>query len=154
MAEHTQSSSPSRPEDLTAESPFSLPGFFAALAEDRLVGVHCESCGHAMVPPRPACYACGSRDVTLRDQPREGTIESYTLLHRPPAAFTDRAPFLLGIIELASGARLTGRINASEDDVSIGDAVKLVIEQPSEPEREVALPYEDDWPIHAFTLAD
>lgn len=154
MAEHTYPQSPRRPEDVTAENPFTIPGFFSALADDRLLGGHCEACNQSMVPPRPACYACGSRDVTIEEQAREGTVVSYTTIHRPPSAFTERAPFVLGIIELASGARVTGRINASEDAVAIGDDVRLVIENPTAAERDSELPYEADWPIHAFTVAE
>lgn len=141
-------------DDITPESPFTLPGFFAALTDERVLGAQCPDCGEAMIPPRPACYACGSQNVRVSEQPRTGTIVSYTTVHRPPSPFADRAPLTLAVVELDSGARLTGRVNATHDAVAIGDVVDLVIETPAEAEQAAALPYEADWPIHAFDLAD
>lgn len=137
-------------DDISPESPFTLPGFFAALADDRVLGVHCTECGEAMIPPRPACYACGSQNVSVREQPRAGTIVSYTAVHRPPSPFADRAPLTLAVVELDSGARLTGRVNATYEAVAIGDPVELVVEAPTEAEQAAAIAYEADWPVHAF----
>lgn len=153
MTEKTARSDPIRPTDVTAGNPITIPGFFDALTEGRLLGVRCERCGEVMIPPRPACYACGSRSVVITDQPFEGTIVSYTIIHRPLSAFVDRAPFPLAIVELDSGARLTGRVNAAPTAVDIGAPVRLVVETPAEPERATELSYEAEWPIHAFELA-
>lgn len=139
-------------EDVTADSPFTLPGFFAELAEGRLTGAACSDCGHAMVPPRPACYACGSRAVAVEEQPRAGEVVSHTAVHTPPPAFEDRAPYTVGIVELASGARLTGRIDADYDEVAIGDPVDLAVRDPGDAELAAALDHETDWPIHVFEL--
>ena len=77
------------PEDITADSPFTLPGFFDALAAGQLVAARCTECDTHMLPPRPACYGCGSRAVTLSEQPRTGEVISYTSVNRPPSAFED-----------------------------------------------------------------
>lgn len=86
---------PLAPGDITADSPFTLPGFFNALAEGRVVAARCTECETRMVPPRPACYGCGSRAVTLSEQPRTGEVISYTSVIRPPSAFEQLAPIIL-----------------------------------------------------------
>jgi len=61
---------PRSPEELTSDSPFTLPGFFTALGEGSLLAAACEDCGTRLIPPRPACYDCGSRDLQIERQPR------------------------------------------------------------------------------------
>lgn len=140
---------PLAPEEITADSPFTLPGFFAALADDQLLAGRCGECETQFIPPRPACYACGSREVRLEEQPRSGEIVSYTAVHRPPSAFADLAPFTVAVVELDSGARLTGRVHASYDEVRIGLSVRLSVIDAEDTEH-AALDYETDWPLHVF----
>lgn len=135
---------------LTADDPLTLPGFFGALADGDLLGGVCADCGEVLLPPRPACYACGSRAVDVEPQPRRGRVYTYTAVHAAPPAFADDAPYTVAVVELDSGGRLTGRLTADYDDVAIGDPVELVVREPSDREREIALEYEADWPIHVF----
>lgn len=133
---------------LDADSPLTLPGFFDALAEGDLLGGVCADCGEVLVPPRPACYACGSREVAVETQPRDGTVYSHTRVHTAPPAFEAAAPYTIAVVELDSGVRVTGRL--TDDDPAIGDPVELRVREPSEREREAALSYEEDWPLHVF----
>lgn len=135
---------------LDASSPLTLPGFFDALAAGELLGGVCADCGEVLLPPRPACYACGSRNVDVEPQPREGRVFSYTAVHTPPPAFEADAPYTIAVVELASGGRLLGRLSADYEDVAIGDPVELRVREPTPAEREVALSYETEWPIHVF----
>jgi hypothetical protein len=139
--------------DLTAESAFTLPGFFDALGDGRLLGAECADCGAAMVPPRPGCYECGGRDVEAVEQPHDGEIVSHTEVRRPPPAFADAAPYTVAVVELSSGARLTGRVAADYDAVAIGDPVRLAVREPTDDERAAALSYEAEWPVHLFEPA-
>lgn len=142
---------PLGPEDLTADSPFTLPGFFAALADGRLLGAVCAACGTTLIPPRPACYECGGRDLGLAEMPRTGTVVSYTEVRRPPSGFEHLAPITVAIVELDSGARLTGRVDASYGDVEIGAAVELDVRD-AEIDPAAMLGYETNWPLHVFEL--
>jgi uncharacterized OB-fold protein len=146
-------SAPRSPDEVTAESPFTLPGFFSALADERLLGAVCEECGTVLLPPRPACYGCGSRNVHVEEQPRTGEVVSYTAVHTPPPAFAEDAPYTVAIVELESGGRLTGRVDAAYEDVEIGTPVRLTVREPTEREREAALSHETEWPVHVFEPA-
>lgn len=152
MTEHHDGAQRTDTRQLDAESPLTLPGFFDALADGELLGGVCKSCGEVLVPPRPACYVCGSRDITVESQPRTGEVYSYTNLYTPPPAFEDEAPYTIAVVELDSGARLTGRVDGPAETVDIGDAVRVVAREPSEQEQEIALDYERDWPIHVFEV--
>jgi hypothetical protein len=137
---------------LDASDPRTLPGFFDALADGELLGGVCDECGQVLLPPRPACYACGSRAVDVEAQSPEGEVFSYTAVHAAPPAFAADAPYTVAVVELADGGRLLGRVDADYDDVAIGDAVELAVREPTAAEREVALEYEADWPVHVFEL--
>lgn len=143
---------PLAPEDIDASSPFTLPGFFDALADGRLLAAVCTDCGTHLLPPRPACYDCGSRAVTIEEQPRTGSVVSYTAVHRPPSAFADLAPFPVAIVALDTGGRLTGRVDAPFEALEIDDRVELAVRDPVEEgiDPAAALSYEEDWPIHVF----
>jgi hypothetical protein len=145
---------PLAPEDVTSDSPFTLPGFFDALAEGRLVAGRCTDCGTHLVPPRPACYGCGSRAVETEEQSQTGTVVSYTAVYQPPSPFADLAPVTVAVVELDSGARLAGRVTADLEEVEIGSAVELRVRDPAEVgiDPEMHLSYEAEWPVHEFAL--
>ncbi|QZX99247.1 Zn-ribbon domain-containing OB-fold protein [Halobaculum rubrum] len=140
------------PEDITADSPFTLPGFFDELTEGRLIAARCTECDTHLLPPRPACYNCGSRAVTLSEQPRTGDVVSYTSVNRPPSAFEQLAPITVAVVELDSSARLTGRVAAPLEEVAIGDRVEFrVLDRESvDIDPDLDLSYEEEWPMHVF----
>jgi len=155
MTDHDHTTTgPLAPDDITADSPFTLPGFFDALSAGRLLAARCTACETHLLPPRPACYACGSRAVTLSEQPRGGAVVSYTSVRRPPSAFEHLAPITVAVVELDSSARLTGRVEAPLEDVAIGDRVELRVRDPRDAEIDPGfdLSYEAEWPIHVFEL--
>lgn len=139
-------------EDVTAESPYTLPGFFDALADGAFLGGVCDDCGTVLIPPRPACYECGSRDVRIETQPRTGRIVSYTEVRVPARALADEAPFSVAVVELDSGGRITGRVDAPYDALAIDDRVRLTVHDATAADPEPTLSYEADWPVHVFEL--
>jgi len=151
MTDHDDTpTAPLAREDVTADSPFTLPGFFAALDAGDLLAAVCEDCDTHLLPPRPACYACGGRSLRVEPQPKTGTVVSYTEVRTPPPALEDRAPYTVAVVELDSGARLTGRLSVPYAEASIPMPVRLTARPPDDDEREMALAYEVDWPIHEF----
>jgi uncharacterized OB-fold protein len=137
---------------LDADSPLTLPGFFSALADGELLGGVCADCDEVLLPPRPACYNCGGRNVGVETQPKTGAIYSYTAVHAPPPALKANAPYTVAVVELDSGGRLTGRVDADYDAVEIGDCVELRTRSLTEDERSIALEHELEWPVHIFEL--
>jgi uncharacterized OB-fold protein len=144
---------PLGPEEITADSPFTLPGFFDALSEGTLLAAECRDCDEVLVPPRPACHGCGSRRVRIAEQPTTGEVYSYTEVVRPPSAFEHLAPLTVAIVELDSGARLTGRVDTAYDDVEIGTPVELTVREP-DVGADALLSYEVEWPLHVFEVRE
>jgi len=94
----------------------------------RLLGVRCATCGKAYFPKRPICPKCRRKgrieDVRFSGK---GKVYSFTEVAAPPEGFEDQVPYLLAIIELEEGARLTAQIvDASLKDVRIGSPVEQV----------------------------
>lgn len=145
----TDARPPQSPDSTTADSPYTIPGFFAALADGELLGVRCMHCEERLIPPRPACYACGSRDLELERQPETGAVFSYTEVRRPAPRFKDIAPFTVAIVELDSGAKLTARLDATYDETEIGMSVRLEIRE-SDALADSELDHERDWPLPVF----
>ncbi len=139
---------------LDSDSPLTLPGFFSALADGELLGGVCAECGEVLLPPRPSCYACGGRRIDVEAQPKTGLIFSYTAVHTPPPAFESEGPYTIAVVELDSGGRLLGRVNAEYDDVEIGSRVRLHTRELTADERSIAIEYELEWPMHVFELGD
>ncbi len=81
-------------------------------------------------------------------------MHSYTAVNRPPSAFEHLAPITIAIVELDSGARLTGRVDAALEDVSIGDRVELRVDghESVDVDPSFHLSYEAEWPLHVFEL--
>ena len=144
---------PLGPDEITADSPFTLPGFFDALADGQLLAADCHDCGSQLIPPRPACHECGGRRLSIAEQPKSGTVYSYTEVVRPPTAFEALAPLTVAIVELDSGARLTGRVDADYDDIAIGTAVELAVRAP-DVDADALLSYEREWPLHVFEVVE
>ena len=57
----------------------------------------------------------------------KGKVYSFTEITSPPEGFEEQAPYVLAIIELDEGAKVTGQIvDAVASDVKIGSRVEQV----------------------------
>lgn len=85
----------------------------------------CGRCGATPFPPRRRCPDCGSDDLEWGDHSGRGVIVAATVVHRPPhPAFAGQCPFVLAIVELDDGPRLTSNIvGCPPEEAKIGVAV-------------------------------
>ena len=79
---------------------------FEALDEGRLVTRWCGACNAFCFPPLDRCRACGSREVSWREMPGDGTLYASTTLHAVAEGFRPHAPIQVGVIDLHCGVRL------------------------------------------------
>jgi uncharacterized OB-fold protein len=93
----------------------------------RLEAARCASCGQVHFPPRLICRSCKSSDfqeVRLQDC---GKILTYTVIHVGPEQFSTQTPYIVAIVELNDGVKITTQIvDCAVDDVKTGDNVKVV----------------------------
>lgn len=135
---------------LSAQSPLTVPGFFAALDDGYLFGGVCENCGTILIPPREACFECGGDAIRVENQPTTGTVVTYTDVRHPPAGFEGLGTYTVGVVELDSGARLPTRIDAPLSAVDIGTLVELRVGDAGVDRETFDREAERDWPMFVF----
>ena len=88
----------------------SMP-FWEAAKRHELKIQRCNICGTYVFYPREACAECLSPDLTWVKASGKGTVYSYTVAHTPThPAFAGDVPYVIAIVELAEGSRITTNI--------------------------------------------
>lgn len=92
----------------------------------RLEAGECKKCKATYFPPRRVCAECGHREFEKKTLPGEGKVETFTVIHVAPAAFTDEAPFAVAIVALADGTRITSQlVDCDFEKIEIGMPVRV-----------------------------
>lgn len=93
-----------------------------------MLGVKCGNCSTTYFPKRQICPKCRRKGKISEIQfAGKGKVFSFTEVNAPPEGFEDQIPYVLAIIELEEGAKLTGQIvDATKTDVKIGSKVQAV----------------------------
>lgn len=81
--------------------------------------------------PRHLCPACWSDSLEWVEAKGTGTVHSFTIVRRAPAAaFARRVPYVVALIDLDEGPRMLANIVGDDAlSVGIGDAVSVVFEE-------------------------
>jgi|SRR3972149_1891078 len=125
-------------EPLPVPTPISQP-FWDAAKQHRLTLQRCAN-GHVFYYARSHCPKCLSNELTWFDASGKGTIYSYTVARRPTSPeFEQDVPYIIGVIELAEGPRMTSLVvELDPDTVMIGTPVQVVFDDVNDA---IALPY-------------
>ncbi|MFD4337085.1 bifunctional MaoC family dehydratase N-terminal/OB-fold nucleic acid binding domain-containing protein [Streptomyces anulatus] len=105
-------------------------GFWAGVAEHRLLVQRCTDCATLRLPWLPGCNACGGAEWDTVEAGGEGTVFSHVVMHHPPfPAFGptgEGGPYAVALIELAEGVRIVSNvIGVPYDKVRVGMPVQL-----------------------------
>ncbi len=94
----------------------------------RMLGVKCDNCSTTYFPKRQICPKCRRKGKISEIQfAGKGKVFSFSEVNAPPEGFEDQVPYVLAIIELEEGAKLTGQIvDVAKTDVKIGSKVQAV----------------------------
>lgn len=111
--------------------------FFDALRERRFLVPRCDDCGAFNWPHYPACRTCLSERQTWTQVTGEGTLWSYTVVHRGPGQFNEDVPYVIALVQLSDGpdsVLVLGNVtDAAPDELEIGLPMTVVYEDiPSE----------------------
>lgn len=102
-------------------------------ARYNLWGTKCRSCGMIHFPPRDICPKCQSTKVDKEQLGKDGKIVTYTVIRVAPEGFEKEVPYIMAIIEMKGGSRLTAQIvDAKPEDIEIGKKVRAVFRKISE----------------------
>jgi uncharacterized OB-fold protein len=107
-------------------SPVTEP-FWAATADHRFLIQRCPTCANAQFYPKATCTTCGSEVLDWEPASGLGTLHTFTVARRPThPAFDGTEPYVVAIIELAEGPKVTGSVvDCDIDDVQVGMPLEL-----------------------------
>ena len=99
----------------------------------QLIGTVCNSCGDVNFPPLLVCKECKSRDLSEKQFSGNGSVYSFTTVYQAAEAFADYLPFVVALIDLEEGTRITAQLtDVDPDSIEIGMPVEMVIRKISE----------------------
>lgn len=95
-----------------------------------------------MIPQSPVKIWRNQKNITDLVS-LEGVIVTYTYIRVPQEGFSDQAPYVVAIVKLDNGTRVTVQITDPKDntDVKRGQRVKLVVRRVTETDADGVIPY-------------
>lgn len=108
----------------------------------RLEAGKCKQCGSIFFPPRLICPKCKSKNFETVQLNREGKILTFTIIRVAPEKFSKETPYVVAIIELNDGVKITAQVTDCDvDKVEIGAKVKIVFRKIQD---------EGKWGLHCY----
>ncbi len=109
---------------LPKPSPTSRP-YWEAVRRHELQLQHCGACSKYIYYPRPRCPNCMSDNLKWERVSGRGKLYSYTIVRRASTRSFADAPYVLAIVELDEGPRMTTNMIAPPDQLKIGMLVAV-----------------------------
>jgi uncharacterized OB-fold protein len=100
--------------------------YWDACARGELLIKHCDACARDFFYPRAHCPRCWSTETSWKRASGRGTVYTFTVIHQndlPP--FRDRLPYVVAIVELEEGVRMTSNVEADPAEVRCGLPVQV-----------------------------
>lgn len=118
--------------------------FWDACARGEFIVERCEN-GHFRYPPGPMCPDCQSRVFEWVTPDAQPTLYSWVVSRHPVhGVLVDQVPYVVGMVEIAPGARMVANVVDCDPDSLRGDMpLRLVFESD-----------EDGFSLPNFTPAD
>lgn len=111
--------------------------YWEAAAAGQLAIQRCLACGHRQLPPRATCEACGAAAFGHEVASGRGVVHAFTVVERALLAeLREHVPYVLALVDLAEGPRVTTLLRVPPTDVTIGLPVVVAFERVGD----VALP--------------
>lgn len=102
--------------------------FAPHLRDGRLMATRCRRCGRTSFPPRADCEDCMSGEFEFVELSGRGTVHTFTRIVSAPTGFERRAPYVVGVVDLAEGGRALAWFGDTipESEIKIGMDVRVV----------------------------
>ncbi len=122
----------------------SSASFYQYLAEKKLMAAKCKSCGEMYLPPHPICSKCFGDAMEWVEVKGKGKLAAFTAISVGPSFTLDEGydrskPYLVGIVQLDEGPKVSGRINGLNptlpETVKVGTPVAVEFREPQEGSR-------------------
>ncbi len=110
----------------------SIPRFWREIRQRyKGIGTQCGVCERVYFPPREVCPICGRDsmgDMKEREVGGKGKVVTFTEVHEPMPDFKILAPYIMAIVEMDEGVRMTGHlVDVEYDEVENGMEVEAVL---------------------------
>ena len=94
---------------------------------NNLNGWKCNACGLVSFEEDDDCSRCGSSDIARFTDSGVGELLSWSIVRVAPERFADKAPYAIGLVQLANGVRLLGRLQSiPAEDEGIGSPASFL----------------------------
>ena len=102
--------------------------YWDAAREGRLLIQRCTRCRRYQFYPRQHCAVCLAADPEWVTASGRGTLHSFTVVHRTPnAQFADLTPYVLALVDLDEGVRITtALVDVGNREFRCGARVRIV----------------------------
>ena len=101
-----------------------------------LIGAKCGKCGRVYFPPPKMCKDCHRLSIGKMERHQikgRGKVVSYTVVHEGPHDLKMQIPYIMAIIEMDDGPRLTAQlVDCEPGDVKIDMVVEAVFRKINE----------------------
>ncbi len=110
----------------------SIPRFWREIRQRyKGIGTECGVCNRVYFPPREVCPDCGRDslgDMKEREISGKGKVLTFTEVHEPMPDFEILSPYIMAIVEMDEGVRMTGQLVGVEfEEVKNGMEVEAVL---------------------------
>jgi uncharacterized OB-fold protein len=106
------------------------------LRDGTLLLQYCDKCERTIMYPKHRCPHCFGTDLSWVRAEGAGTLYSFTVQRLgAPSAFVDQLPYALGVVRLAEGVQLLGRLLPDEDGEWTNYRCNVAVELCSPPSR-------------------
>jgi uncharacterized OB-fold protein len=86
-------------------------------------GQKCPACDQVYFYGADYCSHCGNQNLEPVSYRGNGKIYSFTTVYVPPLPLKGEEPYVVGVVDLAEGPRLTARLKVPDSELEIGKEV-------------------------------
>lgn len=101
-----------------------------------MIAVKCGNCGRVHFPPRTVCPICHRKSIGKMERTKlsgEGEVLTYSVVHEAPSDLEMQKPYVIAMIQMPEGVRVTGQIiDCEPTDVKIGMKVRSTLRKLAE----------------------
>src|SRR6266513_5671442 len=116
--------------------------YWEAAKQGKLLVKRCNGCGKTFFYPRVYCPNCWSAETEWQQASGRGRVYTFTVVHQndlPP--FNERVPYVVAIVELEEGVRMTSNIeDVAPEDVRCDMPVHVAFREERRDDERIALP--------------
>lgn len=107
-----------------------------------LIGTRCKTCGKVYFPSRTVCPDCRRKGELEEFQlSGKGKIYTYSIVYAPPKEFNKLTPYVIAIVELEEGPKVTAQVDCDINKISIGIPVEAAFRRIKEDGKDGIISY-------------